>query len=238
MSDFERLAAAGREADAQQKAKTQKKQRRTKAKRKSKAQRMTDNALGSNGLVVVLGFAVSFVGMLGAGMYFAPMLDPNSTMFTVFIVGTLTLMVLVNYLLITITQRRSRERELAWLRGLPFEFNVDSYLSSLGQERMNAKAELSARFEAPVPEAEREAVSAVIAGACKTIDRSWMRDGTLIVRSADIETWFMRSSSTSGSSSYHSNRRVHQWFRDSVGKGLLTIHARYPIRAISVSIDR
>ena len=140
-----------------------------------------------------------------------------------------------------------RARELRWLERLPFGFDRDAYLVALSiNHGSNAKVELRVEFCAPIPEHARATVRDAVAEACfgrvgglatKPAESSVRFEAdALQVESPPIQTRFTRQSGEGESKPVHHNRFVHRWLRRCIDAGLSTVHARYPIDQLHISL--
>ncbi len=159
-------------------------------------------------------FAVSLAGVADEG---SDVLETYSTV--LFIV-----LICVFFLVIDVFRKRQRDAQIAWLQNLPFDFDLEAYLTGLGEERMSTIVTLRIVFAAEVSEYDRDTVSDAIGGAVVTEERRWKKHD-LVVRSW-LSTWSVAS---------HSNHNAHVWVRACLN-GVLVVHAKYPVESVSVAL--
>jgi hypothetical protein len=127
------------------------------------------------------------------------------------------------------TQSPSWERR--WLDSLPIGLDTNHYVEQLSRA-LPSRARLHVRveFAEPVPEKvhSRVTAAALQTGGAEAIFE-W---GTLLISSPSMQVCFGRRDRGTLT---HSNRLLHDWFRNLV-RGLLVIHGRHPIARVSVKV--
>lgn len=132
--------------------------------------------------------------------------------------------------------------QLKWLYGRPCGLDPARYLRVLDVCYGDDSGDLGTMtvrvtFRSPVPQQSRQIVADAVVGACRAAGASFDAD-ELVVLSEPLATSY-----NSGGSQYTndwdpSNRKLHNWFRKLVDKGLSIIDNEYPIEELSVSADK
>ena len=124
---------------------------------------------------------------------------------------------------------RSVRKAMRWLHSLPFQFDIEAYLSGLKEDgHWNRRICLHIVFLNEPTDAERELFASAVQGAVPTSGTEW-QERTLSVTSAEMKTKF------SGKSEYYyDNGLLHRWLVDIVDSTLERIAARQPIKRVDV----
>ena len=144
----------------------------------------------------------------------------------VVVIGAFALMVLGSFVILRIL----RNRELEWLRRMPFTFDMGAYLTLLEREEDRGTLVVRVGFEEEVPEDGREIICSAVF-ACGADEASFDGD-ELVVSSSSLKTYYP-SPPGSDRSSYYSNRELHRFFRGLIDEGLVVIDGSYPIATIA-----
>lgn len=225
MSDpLENLAQRGRTRRTEQ---LRAEQREAMARRKAreadarKIQRRTfmpvlDQVLGTVAWMATLGASI------GGAVWQLPMVGPVPFISLFASVG---LAIVVMVLFEKKVGELRLQRGIAWLRQLPFDFDDQTYLDSLGVQTSTARVQLELRFAQPLAEAERERVESALAGAADLGDADW-EDTLLTVESPLFEVV------NRGHGRSYSHRKGHLWFKAVAERSLPAIHGRHPIETV------
>ena len=184
--------------------------------------------LGAFGLI----FAMMGIGIVA--QQFVPEWIALAAMAVVFVAGlgglTAGLLFLTNFV---------RDRELRWLRRLPWAFDIDRYTKALSMERMRSKARLDLVFLDPVPEDAHHDLEELVKRVPGVREAAFTAKGHLRIRSLELETWFTGGSSSSGGSrpSYYSNAEVHAWVRTVSDRAIRAIHAKHALERVDFGVS-
>lgn len=126
-------------------------------------------------------------------------------------------------------------RKEAWLRGLPFNVNVDGYLRSLTRKRNTGRVTLLLTFVNDVDDVAQADIKSALMVATDSDSQNW-NAGRLSVKSALIVT--SGTTSDGPPRTTYGNRRVHKWVRAAIVDGLEVVHTAHPIKDASVMISR
>ncbi|HJL17932.1 MAG TPA: hypothetical protein RMH99_19865 [Sandaracinaceae bacterium LLY-WYZ-13_1] len=232
--DFDRLAARGRD-NAPPERSPEELAARAEQARKNRASSMVVKALGDWGDAVTPFLMVgSMIVGIGVVVFVLSLFDYAEK--AIYAIG-LPLVALLGvgfFLGWRAVGRWLARREEASLRRLAFDLDVDGYLEGLANERKHTKATVVVWFAEAPKGSDRKAILDAVRGASEVASRSFRDDGTMVVVSPRVETFFLNTEKQE-QPRYH-NGRIHRWVRRHVRKGLCTIHGRYPIERAQITL--
>lgn len=229
---MEKLAAKGRERQAEKERRAAVAKAKKRSDRKRSADRLQTASLGQAGTKwLIVAMAVIIAGIFGAMQIVS--LPRGPLMIGIYLVCTLGLGAGLFFGSAWLSGR-ARDRELAWLSNLPFRFDQPGYLKALSTRRMRAVVTLRMTFEQKLSEADRKLLVAAMFAGGKTNNAKWNGEA-LVVVSPPLTTWFHSASASGGSGTYN-NARVHQWVQTFIDETVRVAHADHLISKLDVTV--